>query len=287
MQPNHFETFSSYIPIDLGQPLHFLMACGLIYAIVVFRYFLIVAPFQFVFYKWRPQWTRRRQIYPQLPSGKEQWFEIKWSIVTSLIFAVSGAVLGLIWQKGWTQIYLKFDQYGWLYFFVISPLLLLLLHETYFYWTHRWLHHPWFYRKYHGVHHASLRPSGWASFSFHPVESLINAAAIPLIVLILPVHPVLLLVHLTLMTLTAVTNHLGFEVLPSGSARHWLGRWLISGVHHTEHHRYFRYNFGLFFTFWDVWMKTEHVKYQEEFDKVFQSQNWSQTRSQPETEASV
>jgi sterol desaturase/sphingolipid hydroxylase (fatty acid hydroxylase superfamily) len=212
----------------------------------------------------------RRQIYDQLPGRQEQLFEIKWSIVTSLIFAISGSLMGLIWQKGWTQLYLKFDQFGWLYFFVIGPALLLFIHDAYFYWTHRLLHQPTLYRKYHAVHHASLKPSGWASFSFHPGESIVNAAAIPLIILFLPLHPVHLLVHLTIMTLTAVTNHSGFEVLPKNSNRHWLGKWLISGVHHTQHHRYFKYNFGLFFSWWDVWFKTEHSKFNEEFDKVFQ-----------------
>ena len=42
---------------------------------------------------------------------------------------------------------------------------MLLWHDTYFYWTHRLLHHPWWLRHVHGVHHRGqlsgyLRPMG-------------------------------------------------------------------------------------------------------------------------------
>lgn len=264
---NHFEKFESYIPQSLLEPSHFLAALGIVLFFVVFRYFLMVTPFHFIFYVLRPSWTHPRQIYPQLPGKKEQLFELKWSLITSVVFAFAGVLLGLLWELGWTRIYLRFDEYGWFYL-LASPFLLMFIHDTYFYWTHRWLHRPGIYERYHAIHHASLRPSPWASFSFHPVESVINALAIPFIALFLPLHPVVILVHLTLMTLSAITNHMGFEVLPRTALHRWWGKALISGVHHTLHHRYFRTNYGLFFSFWDLWMKTEAPQYHREFDRV-------------------
>lgn len=272
MNLSHYEKFESYIPIDLTQASSFLLACLLIYAIVLFRYFLMVGGFWFVFYRWKPKWTKLRQIYPALPGKQEQLFEIKWSVITSILFALAGAVMGMMWQKNWTMIYLKFDEYGYWYL-PVSWLIFLFLHDTYFYFAHRWLHIPSVYRKYHAIHHASLKPSPWCSFSFHPMESLINAAAIPLFILIVPIHPVVILFHLTIMTISAITNHLGFEVLPKSGATNWFSRWLISGVHHTQHHRYFRSNYGLFFTWWDIWLKTEHPSYVEEFAQVMKGVN--------------
>jgi lathosterol oxidase len=265
---NHFEKLESYLPVSLLSGSSLSLAFFTVLFFVVFRYFLMVAPFHFIFYKLKPAWSKARQIYPELPGSKEQWFEIKWSLYTSLIFAVAGVVMGLLWELGFTRIYLLFDQYG-LWYLPVSWFLMLLLHETYFYWTHRWLHRPGIFEKFHSIHHASLRPSPWASFSFHPIESVINAAFVPLVILVLPLHPVLILWHLTFMTISAITNHSGFEVLPRNALKNKWGFLIVSGVHHTTHHRYFRNNYGLFFTFWDRWMKTEKTSYEKDFDRVF------------------
>lgn len=265
----HYEKIESYLPANLQEPAILALAFFVVMGFVIFRYFAMVVPFHFLFYRWRPSFARRRQIYPQLPGRKEQIFELKWSLISSFIFAGTGILLAVMWQNGWTQLYLTFDQYG-LWYLPVSWVILLLLHDTYFYWTHVWLHRPKIYERFHAIHHKSLRPSPWASFSFHPVESFINAIWIPLVVLVLPLHPVVLIFHLTLMTISAITNHLGFEVLPSSALKYRYGYWLISGVHHTQHHRYFRANYGLFLSHWDRIMKTEHHKFEDEFKRVFE-----------------
>ncbi len=244
-----------------------MIACLLIFAIVVFRYFSVAGVFWLAFYKSSSTAIKNRQIYPNLPSAKNQLYEIKWSMYTSVLFAVSGVLMGIMWQLGWTQLYLKFDHFGYWYL-IVSLLVISLVHDFYFYWTHRWLHIPKAYKMFHRVHHNSVTPSPWASFSFHPVEGLVQALALPLIILFIPVHPLALLVYLSAMTLSAVTNHLGFEILPRGSEK-TIGKWVISGVHHTQHHRYYRYNFGLFYTFFDVLFSTEHPHFAKEYQQVF------------------
>lgn len=249
---NHFEKYESYIPFDLLLPENFLVAILILTVIVIFRYFLLTLLFYLPFYKRQSIWTKGKQIYSKLPDHKAQLFEIKWSMVSSVIFGISGVLLGVFWQLGWSRFYLTFDQYGWTYL-LLSGFILSILHDLYFYLTHRLLHIPWMYRRFHSIHHASLQPSPWASFSFHPVETIIEALPIPLFSLILPLHPAVIICYLTLMTLSAIINHLGFEVMPQG-----LQKWLISGTHHSGHHRYFNYNYGLFYTFWDRLLGTEH-----------------------------
>lgn len=61
-------------------------------------------------------------------------------------------------------------------------------------------------------------------------------------------------------------NHLNTELYPRDFNRHWLGRWLIGATHHSLHHTQFRFNYGLYFTFWDKWMRTESP----DFHKVFE-----------------
>ena len=62
----------------------------------------------------------------------------------------------------------------------------------------------WWYRHAHYVHHESLSPSPWASFSFHPLESVIEALFIPALVFVVPIHVAGLLFVLTSMTIFGV-----------------------------------------------------------------------------------
>src|SRR5690606_11274564 len=113
--------------------------------------------------------------------------EIIWSIKSSLIFALVGSLAYWLWEQGFTSIYLEVGKYGYWYL-PISLMGALLIHETYYYWIHRWMHHPKLFRKVHKVHHDSLTPTPWTAFSFHPWESLIEALILPLILIFLPMH---------------------------------------------------------------------------------------------------
>jgi sterol desaturase/sphingolipid hydroxylase (fatty acid hydroxylase superfamily) len=252
----HFETFSSYVPFDLSRPGNFLVAFLLLFAVILFRYFLFVGVFWLPFYRWRIASVKKKQIYPQLPSASAQWMEIRWSAVNGVIFALAGVGIGLFWQLGWSQLYLRFNEFGWAYL-PLSLLLFSFAHEIYFYATHRWLHQPAVFRRFHKVHHLSLQPSPWASFSFHPVEGIIQAAAVPLLLFLIPMHPVMVLVYLTFMTVSAIINHLGFEILPRSRFGLWLGRHFVSGSHHARHHQVYRYNFCLFYPLVDKLFGTE------------------------------
>lgn len=265
-QIERLQSIEAYIPVDLTQPINFLVAVFVVYFFVAFRYFLIVSPFQLFFYRTKNKFWISRQIYKKLPNKEKQIYEIKWSVLTSGIFALAGAVMGLLWQLGYTQIYLKFDEYP-LWYMPVSFLIYLVLHDTYFYWTHRWMHFPKIYRKVHAIHHKSLEPSGWASFSFHPIESVIEAIILPILILVVPIHPTVFIFHLTFMTLTAVSNHLGFELLPKSSRFLGFPKYFISATHHAQHHKYFNYNYGLYFSFWDRIMGTNHEKFDSEINE--------------------
>ena len=128
------------------------------------------------------------------------------------------------------------------------------MHDTYFYWSHR-LSHKFYHLKIHHAHHKSRIPTAWTSFSFHPVEALLQAIIIPAMVFFIPVHLSVLLIVLTIMTAFGLTNHLGYEIYPSFFERKLS---LITARHHQVHHSHLSKNFGLYFTFWDKWMGTEH-----------------------------
>ncbi|MEO6039199.1 MAG: sterol desaturase family protein, partial [Saprospiraceae bacterium] len=146
--------------------------------------------------------------------------------------------------------YTEIDQYGWTYLLLSVPLLL-LVHDAYFYWIHRLMHHPRLYRSVHLVHHRSVNPSPWAAYAFHPGEAVLEAGVIPLILLLIPVHPISFFAFITLMLWFNVYGHLGYELFPLRTYTHPLGRWLNSSVHHNLHHEKFNGNYGLYFNIWD------------------------------------
>jgi Delta7-sterol 5-desaturase len=69
------------------------------------------------------------------------------------------------------------------------------------------------------------------------------------------------------MTLSGIINHLDVELYPQKFHKHAIGRWLIGASHHALHHKEFKTNYGLYFTFWDKWKKTESAHYEKLFEE--------------------
>lgn len=245
---------------------NFLILAGLMFLVVVFRYSLVAGIFFVVFYVIDPVGFRSRKIHKTKRDPTQYRKEIFWSTFTSLLFALAGAGMMVLWQLGYTQIYESIDQFGWWYI-PLSFLIAAFIHETYYYWLHRWMHRPKVYRLIHKVHHDSHVTSPWTSFSFHPGEGVLQSLIIPVIILFLPMHYWTVVALLTFMTLTSAINHSGVEIYPKGFDRHWLGRWFIGATHHNLHHTQYRHNFGLYFTFWDKWMNTESDSFHPNFEK--------------------
>ena len=114
--------------------------------------------------------------------------EIAWSLASAAIYGIPAGVLAWGWQAhGWTRVYRDVHAYP-LWYWPVSILLYLVLHDTWFYWTHRWMHRPAVFKAAHAVHHASRPPTAWAAMAFHPIEALTGAVVIPLLVFVIPIH---------------------------------------------------------------------------------------------------
>jgi sterol desaturase/sphingolipid hydroxylase (fatty acid hydroxylase superfamily) len=68
------------------------------------------------------------------------------------------------------------------------------------------------------------------------------------------------------MTFSSVINHLDIEIYPKNSYAIW-SKWVIGATHHSLHHKYFKYNFGLYFTFWDRIIRTESPGFKNIFTR--------------------
>lgn len=183
--------------------------------------------------------------------------EIGWSLASAAVYGVPAGIVAWGWQeRGWTLIYTDAADYP-LWWLPVSLLLYLLIHDTWFYWTHRLMHRPWWFRHMHAVHHASRPPTAWAAMSFHPWEAVTGAIVVPLLVFVIPIHVAVLGLLLAIMTVMGVTNHMGWEMFPRGLVHGPIGKWLITASHHELHHQKYRCNYGLYFRHWDRWCGTD------------------------------
>ncbi|WP_093666585.1 sterol desaturase family protein [Sphingomonas gellani] len=195
--------------------------------------------------------TRLR--HPGLYAGLDRQMrtEIGWSLASTAIYGVPAGIVAWGWRAhGWTRIYDDIHAFP-IWYLPVSVLLYLIAHDTWFYWTHRWMHRPAMFRRAHAVHHASRPPTAWAAMAFHPIEAVTGAVVIPLLVFLIPIHIAALGLVLTIMTVMGVTNHMGWEVFPRVLWAGRLGDWLITASHHQRHHERYGCNFGLYFRFWD------------------------------------
>ena len=195
-------------------------------AIVALRYLAASGIFAAVTQRVRPGYHAR--LGPQIRR------EIGWSLASAAIYGIPAGVVAWGWQeRGWTQIYTGWSDYP-LWYLPLAPLLFLLAHDTWFYWTHRLMHRP-----------------AWAAMSFHPWEAITGAVVIPALVFLIPIHVAMLGLVLLVMTVMGVTNHMGWEMFPRRLVHSALGGWLITASHHQRHHEEYRCNYGLYFRFWD------------------------------------
>lgn len=253
-----------FLNTPFTEPYYFIRLTAIFFGITFLRYLIFSGAYHYFFFVWFRKSFSKRFLNTSSKQRKQLKMEIWRSAITSIIFAFSGTLLVILWQKGYTLIYTDWSVYAFWYH-PLSVLIVLTLHETYYYWLHRWMHRPKIYRKIHKWHHDSIETTSLTSFSFHPLESILQAVVIPIAILIVPMHLYLLLFLLLLMTLSATINHAGVEIYPKGFEKHWLGKWIIGATHHDLHHKEFRFNYGLYFTFWDKWMHTESPRFEEVF----------------------
>ncbi|MCM0604932.1 MAG: sterol desaturase family protein [Xanthomonadaceae bacterium] len=227
--------------------------------LVAVRYLLIAGVFYLLFYFLKIERLQKLKIEKANPKLKIIKREIYWSLGTSIIFGFLGAVVFKAWQNGQTLIYFNESRYGWVYLFC-SIGVAMFIHDSYFYWMHRIVHHPKLFPLIHRVHHDSNPPTPWAAFSFHWSESILEALIFPVLVFVLPLHIGAVLFMLVFMTITSVINHLGYETYPKWLRESKIGKYFISATHHQTHHSEFNSNYGLYFNYWDRWMKTQSKK---------------------------
>jgi sterol desaturase/sphingolipid hydroxylase (fatty acid hydroxylase superfamily) len=236
-------------------------------AVIALRYFITVGLFFWLFYYLFRDKLSKLRLQKIFPKNKDYYREIGYSSITFLIFAGYAFLIFQTPLKKHTNLYFDISLYG-IPYFLWSILAVIFLHDTYFYWTHRLMHHPKLFKYFHLVHHKSNNPSPWAAYSFHPLEGLVEGGIFLLIVFVLPIHPYALLLFTIFTLFFNIYGHLGYEIIPQKIMKSSLGKWINTSTSHNMHHKYFKDNYSLYFRFWDIIMKTVHPKYNKRIDQL-------------------
>ncbi len=236
----------------------------------LFSYFLFTLPFFFSFWViWKKQWQSRRIQSVQRAGAHHIRHDLFYSFVSFVLIAViSGYVLYLMYQ-GKTLVYLDASKYGWGWI-IASFCIILFIDDMFFYWAHRIIHHPKLYRLIHRVHHESTDPSPFTSFSFHPIEAVIEIATGVILPFILPMHFGVFIGWQIFSMFNNVLGHLGYELYPKGWTKFPFLKYKTASVHHNMHHQLFNGNYALYFTWWDKWMNTEFKDYENRHEEIFE-----------------
>ncbi|KAF3776928.1 Methylsterol monooxygenase 1-2 [Nymphaea thermarum] len=134
---------------------------------------------------------------------------------------------------------------------VAAQLLVYVLVEDYAnYWIHRWMHIPWFYDRFHSVHHEFTAPIGITANYGHWLEILILGLPTVAGPAVVPCHVLTFGMWLLLRQILAIESHCGYD-FPWSPSR------FIPFYGGAEYHDYHHYvgksqsNFASLFTYCD------------------------------------
>jgi sterol desaturase/sphingolipid hydroxylase (fatty acid hydroxylase superfamily) len=209
---------------------------------------------------------RRIRQRRQSPIGQIK-MELFNSFRTICVFVALDILIFDLASTGALKVYDEVADYGQAWY-VASIVIAILLHDTYFYWTHRAMHHAKLYKRFHLTHHRSHNPTPFTAYSFAVGEAVVMYAYVPLMLLVLPLHESALAIVLLIMIFKNAIGHCGYELFPANTTKNPILKHLTTVTHHDMHHEKAGGNFGFYFTWWDRWMGTEHANYEDRFDAV-------------------
>lgn len=240
---------------------------GLLFGLSMVRYIAIAGVAFIIFYLVFRKRMILSKIQPRSATARDFIREVLHSILSTAVFAIIAYIVLYTPVRQYTRVYAHLSDHS-LWWFWTSVAVGLVIHDTYFYWTHRLLHHKKLFRHMHALHHRSTNPSPWTSYSFHFFEAWVEGGVLLVIALLLPIHPLALLYFTVSAFVINVYGHLGYEIIPLFVRKTFVFEIINTSVHHNLHHSKFKGNYGLYFRIWDRLMGTENPNYVKEFDRV-------------------
>ena len=210
---------------------------------------------------------RARKLQARDATRSDMVREITASVRSVFIYAaIASPAVWMRWNGYAVGSYTGVPSWGEVALYVVA---LLILHDTWFYWTHRAMHAPVLFRTWHRLHHRSITPTPFAAYAFDWREAILQVMFVQLFIVLIPTPNLATFIFLGLMIVRNVWGHCGTEFHPRGFAEHWLWGMFTTTTHHDLHHSgSFGCNFGLYFTWWDRICGTERPCYRETFREI-------------------
>ncbi|HEY5106325.1 MAG TPA: sterol desaturase family protein [Caulobacteraceae bacterium] len=181
-----------------------------------------------------------------------------------VVFRVGALAFGIAFNLGHTiptwQLALSFP-------------LILVVHDAYFYWTHRLMHLRGLFTFMHWEHHKSRAPTPWTAYSFAIPEALVQGSFVVFYVAFFPATTATIVFFAFVEIIHNVAIHSGMDVFPRWLVTDKRFGWVAGSIYHDLHHATSNSNYGLYFRFWDRLMKTEHADFVRIYDYVHSPQN--------------
>ena len=214
-----------------------------LYAITVFGGWALYMSFATLSYVFI--YDHRLKKHPQfLPN--QVWREIVYSTKSAPGMSLPTAGLFLLEVQGFSKLYEGVTGLRGYIFCGLSVMFFLAFTDGFIYWIHRWLHHRLTYKYIHKGHHIWKVPTPYASHAFHPLDGFMQSLPYHVYPFLFPLHKVVYLVMFVFVNLWTISIHDGDYRVPK-----LLQPFINGSAHHTDHHLYYNYNYGQYFTLWD------------------------------------
>jgi len=180
------------------------------------------------------------------PSNDKVKMAIKFSAMNLVFGAFTGVSLALwVLNGGWSMLYFNASDLP-LFWHPLSFIVCVLMMDAYLYYSHRFLHTPHFYKKYHAIHHRWLDPHIFTTVAMHPVEFMLFQIGLIL--------PMFLLPQWWAVYIAAIIYTFGIGLIDHSGVKFKMPWWTFHGgdnYFHDDHHKFFHTNFGHHTGLWD------------------------------------
>jgi len=157
--------------------------------------------------------------------------EVRLAAQNLLIAAIiTAAVCVTHVTRGYDRIYMDVGTHGSGYLLVSSVVYFLWI-DAWAYISHRILHFPPIYRRFHKWHHEHKQPTAFSSLALHPVDMVFFQGGVYTGLYLIPLHPAAIAVNLVYIHYFNVGNNSGVF------SESWFP-WQPSSLYHDDHHRW-------------------------------------------------
>ena len=186
---------------------------------------------------------------------KDKLLDIRQSVISLITISLSLS-LGYTLQRNGFALFKSNEVSIIMYplYFILS----LIIFDTWFYWMHRLIHVQPIFKYVHAWHHRSRSPSTWANNSDSTLDTVFLQSYWLVAFLVLPFPPLVFFVHKLFDQVTGMMGHSGYQISGILPVKY---KFLVSVLHHDQHHSGIKYNFATHFSWWDRIAGTLHPDY--------------------------